>query len=217
MQDITLALEERKIMGKKVKALLRDGYVPAVIHDHGKESIVVMGKLTQMLKAYQLAGKHHPVQITVGKHEYLALIKDAEIEPKKRVLRHVVFNAVDKNQKVEAEIPVHVEGEIPAERAGHMVLTQLHHVEVEALPNALPDKLTVDGTTLAEIGDRLTVADIKVPTGVEILTDLETQIAVVEETKEQISEEAEEVSEEISAADVPSEHGAEESAETTEE
>jgi large subunit ribosomal protein L25 len=69
-----------------------------------------------------------------------------------------------------------------------LVLKQLDHVEVKALPKNLPDELVVDPSTLAEVGDHLTVADIKVPEGVTILTPLESSLAVVEMPKDQIAE-----------------------------
>jgi len=193
---IALSLEPREVTGKAVKHLRAEGMIPAVIHDHGKNSLVVMGAFTEMVKAYKTAGKHHPIELSVGKDLYTALIKTAEFDPKKNQLRHVVFNAVDANQTVEAEIPVHLSGEIPAERVGLMVIRQLDHVEVEALPKNLPDELVVDGTKLIEIGDKLTVADINAPAGVTIITEPEHPIATVEETKAQISEEEEVVSEE---------------------
>lgn len=188
--DITLTLEKREVLGKAVKSLRRTGQVPAVIHDHGKESVHVQAPLLELLKTYQHAGKHHPVNLKLGGQNYLALIKDVDFEPKKHQLRHVVFNAVRQDEKVEAEVPIHLEGEIPAEKAGLMIITTTDVVTVEALPKDLPDALTVDASSLAEIGDKVTVADIKVPQGVEITSDAELVIAGVEETKEQISEEA---------------------------
>ena len=197
---IELDLKDREVIGKTVKKLRREGLVPAVIHDHGKDSIIVMGQYMEVLKAYQQAGKHHPLELKVGGKSYTALIKVAEFDPKKNSLKHVVFNAVKADQKVEAEVPIHIIGDIPAEKAGLMLLTQLDHVEVEALPKNLPDEITVDGSKLVEIGDRVTVADLVIPSGVTILTETERPIATVEETKAQISAE-EEAADEAAAAE----------------
>lgn len=183
---INLTLEPRKVTGKAVKHLRRDGYIPAVIHDHGKPSVVVQGSSLEMLKVYRQAGKHHPVEVTAGDQKFTALIKTAEFDPKKHLLTHVVFNAVDKNQKVEAEIPVkprYDEGNesSPAERNGLIVLTQLETVQVKAIPSALPDFLEYDAEKLIEIGDHVTVADLRAPEGVEIETETEHSIATVYE------------------------------------
>jgi large subunit ribosomal protein L25 len=192
MQDIiALDLEKRDLSGKTVKKIRTEGKVPAVIHDHGKESVIVQGSYIDMLKAFQQAGKHHPVNLKVGDKKFTALIKDVDFDPKRHEIRHVVFNAVSANQKVEAEVPIRIDGEIPAQKTGLMVITQLTHVEVEAIPQNLPDELVVSGEGLVEIGDKLTVADIKTPDGVTILTELDHPICVIEETKAQMSEEDE--------------------------
>ncbi len=191
-EEIALALKEREIQGKQVKKLRQEGYIPAVIHDHGKPSLVVMAPFLDISKTYQAAGKHHPVNLTVGKQNYLAIIKDVDFDPKKHQMRHVVFNAIKQDEKVQTEVPVKIEGEIPAEKAGLMVITNLDVVEIEALPKDLIDELTVSGAGLVEIGDKITVAELAIPSGVTLLTEPEHPIATVEETKEQISEAAEE-------------------------
>ncbi len=186
---ITLALQERSTVRKGLAALRKDGQVPAVIHDHGKESMHVMGDFISINKVYLQAGKHHPVEIELDGKQHLALIKDVDYEPTKHRLRHVVFQAIRQNEKTTAEIPVVMVGdEIPAERKSLLILQQLDVVEVEALPKNLPDQLTVDATVLSEVGDRLTVADIKAPEGVTILTEADHSIAVVEMPKDQIAE-----------------------------
>ena len=184
MEEIAIQLEPRDVTGKSVSHLRKQGMVPAVIHDHGKKSVVVMGSSVDLIKAYRQAGKHHPVNLTASGKSYLALIKTIEFDPKKHLLRHVVFGAVKANETVTAEIPVHIvfdEGNesSPAERNGLIVLSQLDVVEVDALPNALPDSLPISGETLIEVGDQLTVADIKVPKGVAIKTDLTHPVATV--------------------------------------
>lgn len=184
MEEIALKLEHRDVTGKAVKHLRTQGLVPAVIHDHGKASVPVMGVYAEMHKAYQQAGKHHPVNLTADGKKYTAIIKTAEFDPKKHMLRHVVFNAVNANQQVTTEIPVHIklaEGNdaTPAERAGLVVLNQLEAVEVEALPKDLPDALYFDGEKLVEVGDHVTVADLIVPKNVVVKTDETHALATV--------------------------------------
>ncbi len=189
--DITLTLEKRKVVGKQVRALRREGKVPAVIHNHGKESVVVDAPFIEITKTYEKAGKHHPVDLKVGDEKYLAIIKDVDLDPRKNTLRHVVFNAVRQNEKVKAEVPVHFEGDSAAEKAGLMLLPQLEVVEVEATPRNLPDAIVVDVSNLAEIGDKIHVSDLKAPDGVVIVAEPEQSVISVIETPAQQSEEAE--------------------------
>jgi large subunit ribosomal protein L25 len=188
--EIAVELQERSVVRKGLKGLRADGLTPAVIHDHGKESMHVMGNFKDLNKAFSLAGKHHPVQLTIGKLQHLAIIKDVDFEPTKHIMRHVVFQAIKQNEEVETEVPVvfKVDTEIPAEKLSLLVLKQLDHVAVKALPRDLPDELVVDPSTLTEVGDHLTVADLQVPTGVTIITDPTSQIAVVEMPRDQLAE-----------------------------
>ncbi|MGA3150381.1 MAG: 50S ribosomal protein L25 [Candidatus Saccharimonadales bacterium] len=190
--DEPLKLQERTVIGKRLGSLRHEGLIPAVIHNHGQPSIHVAVAEREMVRVYQEAGKHHPLNLSVGSQNFLALIKDVHINPLKRRMQHVVFQAVKRDEKVEAEVPIHIEGEIPAEKIGLVVLHQLDTVEVEALPKDLPNEFIVDGNKLAELHDKITVADLVVPSDVIILTDPEHPIASVVETKAQISEEIEE-------------------------
>lgn len=183
---ISLTLDPRETTGKAVRRLRREGTVPAVIHNHGKESIIVQGDYVQMTKVWQQAGKHHPVQLKAGDKTYTALIREADFDPKKHMLTHVVFNAVDRNQKVEAEVPVRPKyaednEASPAERSGYIVLSQLESVQVKATPANIPDALEYDAEKLIEVGDSITVADLVVPEGVEIETDETHAVATVYE------------------------------------
>jgi len=214
--SIAVELEKREVVNKGLSGLRSRGLVPAVIHDHGKPSLHVQGDLIKLAKVYSQAGKHHPVEVKVGTAQHLALIKDVDFDPTKHKMRHMVFQAIKQDEKVEAEIPVvFEEAEIPAEKFSLMVLKQLDHVQVEALPRDLPDELTVNPSSLAEVGDRLTVADLKVPAGVTILTEPETQIAVVEMPKDQVAEAdaaAESLAEDASKGEEAEETSSEEAA-----
>lgn len=198
--DVVLKLQQRQVLGKGLNQLRQDGLVPAVVHNHGQPSVHVMAPEMELERVYETAGKHHPLNLEVGNQKFLALIKDAHFNPVKRRLQHVVFQAIKRDEKVEAEIPIRIDGEIPAEKQGLMILHQLDSVEVEALPANLPDELVIDGSKLAELHDKLTVADISVPEGVTILAEAEHPIATVVETKAMISEE-EAAAEEAEAAE----------------
>ncbi|CAN5403727.1 50S ribosomal protein L25/general stress protein Ctc [soil metagenome] len=183
---ISLSVQAREIIGKQVRQLRRADVVPAVIHNHGKESVNVQADYNTIMKAYKAAGRHHPVELDADGKKYLAIIKTATFEPKKNRLTHVVFNAVNANQKVEAAIPVkpqYAEGNesTPAERASLIVLSNVDEVMVEAVPSKLPDVLYYDAEKLVAVGDSVTVADLIVPAGVEVKAESDHTIATVYE------------------------------------
>lgn len=188
---IALDLNKRDVVGKKVRGLRREGRVPAVVHNHGKESIVVDAPFMEITRVYEKAGRHHPVDLKVGSTKYLAIIRSVDLDPRKNTLRHVVFEAVRQNEKVKTEIPIRFEGDSAAEKAGLMLLHQLDNIEIEATPRNIPDELVVSVDSLADIGDRIVVADLTAPDGVTIITDAEHPVVAVIETPAQQSEDAE--------------------------
>jgi large subunit ribosomal protein L25 len=182
--SITLEVAAREVSGKAVKHLRKDGIIPAVIHDHGKESVLVQGPYLDLLRAYKQAGKNQPIELKAPGQNYVVLIKDAVFEPRKNQLTHLVFNAVDKNQKVDAEVPIHAKYEegnesSPAERNGLIVLAQIETIQVKAIPSEIPETLYYDAEKLVEVGDHIVVADITLPANVELLTDPNHAVATV--------------------------------------
>lgn len=183
---ISLTVTTREVTGKQVRGLRSQGVIPAVIHDHGKPSLHVQADFIAATKVYKQAGKHHPVQLAADGKKFTAMIKDADFEPRKHMLRHVVFNAVSVNQKVDAEVPIHPQfaagnESSPAERSGLLVISNIDVVTVKALPNNLPDALYYDAEKLVEVGDHVTVADLIVPNDVEFDIDETQTIASVYE------------------------------------
>jgi len=183
-QDVQLQAEIRDGLGKKaVTALRAAGNVPAVVQEHGKDSMHILVNGPAILKAYAGAGKSQAIDLTVGNTKKLALIKEIEFMPLKSEVQHVVFQALKADEAVDAEVPVHITGDIPAENNRLVLLHTLETLMIRALPKDLPEALEVSGESLVEIDDRLTVGDIKLPTGVELVEILAN--AEDEEKKEE--------------------------------
>ncbi len=210
MSSDTFALEaeKRQITGKKVQSIRDDGFIPAVVYEKGKESINVRVPYMPLLKAYQAVGMAQPIELSVEKKKYLTMIKDVHMDPVKHIIMHVAFHAVNANDPVEAEIPVHIEGDVPAEQQGNFIVRPNDHVTAKALPTDLPEFFTVSAETLIEPGDSITVADIKAIPKVEILSEETLTLAIVEEPK--VVEDEPEEAEAVDVANIPSAHGGDE-------
>lgn len=186
---IELTLEPRETIGKGLKAMRRDGIVPAVIHNHGQESILVSGKYRDFQVTYNKVGKSQAVTAKVDGKNYLTIIRDIDLDPAKHVIRHVVLQAIKQNETIETEVPVvYAEGEIPAEKKGLLVLKELDELSIKALPKDLPETIEVDLSSLEVAGDMVRVESIKPPAGVTILTSLDTPVAIVETPRDQAAE-----------------------------
>jgi large subunit ribosomal protein L25 len=91
------------------------------------------------------------------------------MDPVKHVLRHVAFHTIKSDEKIVTEVPVILIGlgESAAERAGLVVLQAIEHIEIRAIPANLPESIELSIIDLTTDEDKLTMADIKLPAGVE--------------------------------------------------
>lgn len=208
---VLLTVEERKLLGKKVKKLRKDGLVPGVVYGHGIDAQPVMANAKVAEKVWQTAGRRQPVELTVSGKKHLAMIKSADIDPLKRRLRHLSFQVVNQNEEVETEVPVRIdnEGETAAERAGLVVLQAIETVEVSALPSKLPEFVIVPSDKLLADGDHVNVSDIVTPDGVQILTDPEIVVASVYEPSALAAQNEAAAGEATDESEVEAEKGAE--------
>ena len=168
---IILVLHERTVHGKKVMKLRRDGITPVIVYGPGMEPVAAQAASGELSKVVNKAGRHTPVNIEVDGKKKIAMIKSIDVDPVKNIIRHVAFHAVPQNKPVEAEVPIRLigQGESVAERAGLVVLQTLERIPVKALPKDLPEALDADIRSLAEAGQKLLLADIKLPEGVELV------------------------------------------------
>jgi large subunit ribosomal protein L25 len=170
MQNVLLQAEKRKGLGKRAVASLRaDGKVPGVVQEHGKESQSVFVEGREILKAFSAAGKSQAIDLTIGSTKKLVLIKEIQFVNLKPEVQHVVFQALKANEAVDAEVPIHIVGEIPAEANRLVLLHTLETLDVRALPKDLPEALEVTAEKLVEVDDKVTISDIKMPEGVELV------------------------------------------------
>jgi large subunit ribosomal protein L25 len=188
MKRFKLAVEKRKVVGKKVKKLRKEGFLPANIYGKGVKSQALQVPYKEFEKVYKEAGETGIVDVEVGGDVRPSLIHNVQQDYYNHTLLHADFFQVNLKEKVTTMVKVVTVG-IPkavSEKLG-LLLQPLSEVEVEALPTDLPDKIEVNVEPLAEVNAQITVAEIKAPLGVTILTD-ENQ--VVAKIGELISKEA---------------------------
>lgn len=167
---ITLTIDERSVHGKKVKQLRASGLVPGVVYGPGIEPMSVQMAEGELKKVVSAAGKHSPVHLS-GKKRRIAMIKDVDVDPVRNAIQHVSFHAVRADQPVTTDVPIQLigMGESVAEKNGLLVLQTLDRVEIKALPMELPESLEVSVVELAEEGEKLTLAAVDLPEGVEFV------------------------------------------------
>lgn len=183
---IKLKYEKRELFGRKVNRIRKVGLVPANIFGKDVKSEAISINAKEFSEVFKKAGETQIIDLS-GKP---VLVSNIQVDPISGLMLHIDFRQVDLKEKIEAKVPVEVIGESPAEKQNlGTVVQQLHEIEVSALPTDLPEKITVDASTLLEVDQAIYVKDLKVDKNVEIISDLETIVVKVEApTKEEVVE-----------------------------
>ena len=178
MKKYSLSAINRDLIGRKVKNLRAQGNTPATVYGRNVKSISVTIPTEAFTKVYAQAGETGLIELSVGSDVKPVLIHTVQKDPVKSQLLHVEFYQVDLKQKVKTKVPLELVGDAPAvmQKVG-VLLTLIDEVDVEALPTDLPEKISIDVSRLAEVGQEVKVADLTTLKGVTILTD--ANLAVV--------------------------------------
>jgi large subunit ribosomal protein L25 len=191
MASASLGAEVRSESGKGVARKLRAaGRVPAVVYGHGREAqslSLVARDLDKLLSS--IAAGSTVIELSVGSATTKTLIREVQRHPFKKQIMHVDFMELVAGEKVIVDVPLVFTGIPEGVRLSGALLEQiLHSVEINVDPASIPNHIDVDVTNLA-MGHSLHIRDLKLPEGVEVLSEADATIcavvaprAVVEET-----------------------------------
>ncbi|MFC1622353.1 50S ribosomal protein L25 [Patescibacteria group bacterium] len=159
-----LKAEKRDLHGKKTKYLRQERKLPAVIFGPGMGSISITIEYNDYIKIFKEAGETQVIDIVIGEKKYPVLIKEVHPHHITSQPIHIGFYKVDLTKKVTANVPVEIinEEENPLVKSGeYLVLTVTDEIEVEALPNDLPERFEVDALELVNPDTVITTAELK--------------------------------------------------------
>jgi large subunit ribosomal protein L25 len=188
---ITLTLEPRTLMGKKVKQLRKEGIIPVHLYGRGVDSQSLQCDGKTLLGVLTQAGMNTPIAVTITgqKRQELAFVREIQWAPLRGEMFHVDFLRVEASAEVTAFVPVTLTGESPAARLTRgAVVQQLREVAVQALPLDMPSELTADLAMIAEPADVIRVSGLNVPPTVTLITDSEEAVARFEVAREEAAE-----------------------------
>jgi large subunit ribosomal protein L25 len=191
-ERVSIVAEPRSVVGKKVKRLRRDGWIPAVIY--GQESALNVQIENRLLRrALRKAGTTNLIDVQVKDGTRTVLAREVQKHVTRGNLIHVDFLEVSLTETVTAEAQLRGVGQsLPAGEGLGITTLALRAVEIECLPEALIDEVEVDFSTIKTPDDVIYVADLVVPEGINIITDGETVVARFERAYEEEEEEEEE-------------------------
>lgn len=194
MKRLKLKAETRKILGKKVKKLRKEGILPANVYGKKIKSQALKLKLADFQKVYEEVGETGLIDLLIDqeKKTRAVLIHNPQVDPLTSDFLHADFHQVELKEKLKAEIPLVISGEAPAVLQKQGLLIQpLNSLKIEALPTDLPDEIKVDISGLAEVDQEIKVRDLVVGKKIAVLTDKNIVVAKIGSLEEEVAEKEE--------------------------
>lgn len=196
MSEVRLSAETRTEFGKGgARRTRRAGKVPAVIYGHGDDPRHVSLPAREFANAIRHGGSNVLLTLDVEGGEQLVIPKSIQRHPIKGYYEHVDLLAVRRGEKVTIDVPVTVVGEIVS---GGLLNQEATTISVEAEATHLPSafEISIEGR---EIGSQITAADVELPSGVSLVTDADSVVAIIAEapTAEQLEGEIAEAAAEL--------------------
>ena len=184
--NIVLTVQSRSERGRSDARKLRaDGLLPGVIYGPGIEPVALSVPRQELLRVLHAHGTHPLVTVKVeggpggsDAKEYLALVKDLQIDAVRQLALHVDFHRVQEDKPVQTEVEIVLEGLPEGVKLGGILEQMNRMVAIEALPRDLPASISYDVSAMV-VGETIRYGDLRPPAGVTILADEEQAVASV--------------------------------------
>jgi large subunit ribosomal protein L25 len=178
--NVDLQARPREERGKNAARRLRaSGLLPAVLYGDGDGASTALAVPDRVVD-YTLhhIGDNALYDIDLGAGGSTARIVDVQRDPVSGRLLHVDFAPVDMQRRIEVTVPLHVVGEAPGTEEGGVLQQVAYEVQIETLPGDIPQELTLDVSSLG-MNENLTLADLRLPEGITLVSDPEEVAAIV--------------------------------------
>lgn len=202
------AKPRKELKRSYTKKLRKEGNIPGVIYGEDVSGVTVYVEEGAMIRFFHEEGRNGVINLDVeGGEKYAVMAYELQTDPLKNEITHIDFLKIDLKSEVDADVPIHLTGESKGEKEGGTPQHNLNEVSVKALPNDIPSYIEVDISEL-DIGDSLSVSDLKPDGKYEFTTDEEELVvSILAPSQEPVEEETEE---EAEAAETESEENSEE-------
>jgi len=216
-----IILEKRELVGKQLKKLREDNLIPAVIYNSKKESTNIVVDKGTAVQLFKTATPTTVLDVELEGKSKKAIVKDYDINPRTEQILHVSFFEVDPKATMDFAVPFTLEGVSPAVKNNIGILVQItDSVDVRCKLEKLIPEIKIDVTELEHPGQTITMEDIKLPDGLELVHEEDATMPIATITqlqKIEIIEEPEEDEEEGEEGEGEEGEESEEGSESNEE
>ena len=180
MEEIVLQATNRQVTGKQVRALRRQGLIPAVIYGLAEKPLTVSLNAHEAGKILPKVGSSTLLVVDVEGERHNTLVREKQRHPVSGLIIHIDFKEVSMTEKLRTMVSVELFGVSAAVKEWSGILvTPVEELEIECLPADLPDVIRVNLALLKNIGDVIRVSDLVPPERVEFITPGDEVLAVV--------------------------------------
>jgi large subunit ribosomal protein L25 len=204
MEEVVLKAKRREVIGKQVKALRREGWLPAIIYGSGIDPLPISLNYREAHRVLPGISSSRLIVVDVDGERHTSLVRERQRHPVTGNMLHLDFQEVSMTEKLRTMVSLELIGVAPAiDNYGGILVPGQEHIEIECLPGDLPNLIEVDISGLGEIGDALYVRDLVIPSNVEVLTELDELVVVITAPAAEPIEEEVEEEEEVYGAEEP--------------
>lgn len=201
MDIINLNIEIRK-KENNLKALRKNGLIPAVLYGKKTGSHIILINYKEFLKAFAKHSISSFINILsneAGVNGKMAVIKEIQKDPVTDGIIHVDLHEISMDEKIEIEAVIHFNGKPEGVKLGGILEPLMRHIAIKGYPKDIIDTVNIDVSGL-NIGDIIHVGDLNLGDKIEIITEKDAAIVTVAEpTVEEVSASAEVVESETAA------------------
>ena len=180
VKDIVVAAEVRASRGKnEAHRTRRAGHIPAVIYGSHKDPVSIsvnprdIAKITRSSTGYNTIFK---LEIAGGETTPVMVV-DQQLDPIKGTLLHADFKRIDLTKRIRVNVPVGTTGEAKGVKVqGGLLEVITRSIEIECLPDEIPEKFVVDVTELM-IGQAKRASDVALTGSMKLVSSADTVIA----------------------------------------
>lgn len=187
-----MKLEAQRRDGAKAAQLRAEGMLPAIVYNR-QTNVAVAVDYKTFDRVFREQGTSSLIDLQVDGETHQVLVRDVQMDKRKRVPLHVDFYAITAGQVVEVHVPIDFIGTPVGAKEGGQVDVQRREVHISILPSLIPNHIEVDVSGL-DMGDSLHMGDIVhlLPEEAEVLDELDRTVIAVLAPRAEIEEEVEE-------------------------
>jgi len=172
---LSAALRDPK---KNPRQLIREGFIPAVVYGPGFATKTIQIEEKEFSKVFKDAGTSQVISLDLQGTPVPTLIHDMQRHSLSERIVHLDFYHITKGHEVQARIVLSFVGVSGGVKdLGGTLVTNVHEIEVQGLPEKLPASIEVDISSLREFGDEILLKDIALPQGVKVRAAPELVVA----------------------------------------